>query len=408
MKKITLIIGILLTVNLLSAQWIQQNPNYPDTDVLNDIFFIDHYHGWTVGGYHLHTDNSGLDWNGTWLGVLMDYGQNVFFTDEKYGWVCGGQQICHTTDGGLGIESWVPQNINLSPQQDLISIFFIDSLNGWAYGQNGNGIQFDGDLFKTTDGGNNWELQIIHMNPLNDMYFLNESIGYCAGFTFQYTTDGGDTWNSADINITALSLDVIDENNIWIAGYDDNEKGIIKSSINGGLTWNKKLGDTIQPLNDIIFIDSNIGWAVGDSGTILHTSDGGVTWTYQISGTTADLFSVTFVDQNYGWICGDSSIILHTDNGGIVGIDKKLKSINKLSAFPNPAKGKVTITFELEQKESVIFSIINSRGQEVKQIPLGIKERGQFELDCSGFLPGIYFVNLQTDKGILTEKLIIE
>jgi len=36
------------------------------------------------------------------------------------------------------------------------------------------------------------------------------------------------------------------------------------------------------------------------------------------------------------------------------------------------------------------------------------KEKGQIDLDCSKFSSGIYFINLQTEKGILTEKLIIE
>lgn len=395
--------------NLLSAQWIQQNPNYPDTAALNDIFFIDHYNGWTVGGggHYLHTDNSGLNWNWTWLSVYMDYGENVFFTDENHGWVCGGQQICHTTDGGLGIESWVQQNIDISPGQDLISIFFIDSLNGWAYGTPPY-LQVSGDLFKTTDGGNNWEFQIYGMNDLTDMCFLNESIGFCAGNYFQYTTDGGDTWNSADINMIASSLDVIDENNIWIAGYDDNEKGIIKSSVDGGLTWNKKLGDTIQLLNDITFIDSNNGWAVGDSGTILHTSDGGNNWEFQESGTIADLNSVYFVDENHGWICGDSAIILYTDNGGTVGLIENLSNTSKLEVFPNPSNSRVTIIYKLEQKGNIILSILNSSGQEIKQISSGVNDKGKIDLDCSKFSSGIYFINLQTAKGILTEKLIIE
>jgi len=410
MKKFTSIIGIMLTVNLLSAQWIQQNPYYPNASVLNDIFFIDQYNGWTVDGVdgnHLHTENSGLDWNWFPLGAYMDCGESVFFTDANHGWVCGGQHIWHTTDGGLGIESWLPQNIDISPGQDLISIFFIDSLNGWAYGTPPY-LQGAGDLFKTTDGGDYWEKQISHMNLLLDMYFLNESAGYSAGIYFEYTTDGGDTWNSTDINMVASSLDVIDENNIWIAGYDDNEKGIIKSSVDGGLTWNKKLGDTIQFLNDITFIDSNNGWAVGDSGTILHTSDGGNNWEFQESGTIADLNSVYFVDENYGWICGDSSIILHTDNGGTVGLIESLSNTSKLEVYPNPSNSQVTITFKIEQKGSIILSILNSSGQEVKQISSGIKDSGKIELDCSKFSSGIYLINLQTEKGILTEKLIIE
>jgi hypothetical protein len=241
------------------------------------------------------------------------------------------------------------------------------------------------------------------------MVFLNESIGYSAGLSeFSYTIDGGDTWNSVVINMVAMSIDVIDENIIWIAGYDDSDKGIIKSSNDGGLTWNKKLGDTIQPLNDIAFIDSNIGWAVGDSGTILKTSDGGLSWSYQASGTTADLFSVAFVDQNNGWICGDSSIILHTDNGGIMGLDKIVSSQNEIHVFPNPSTGITTVNFELESTQDIILMVQNIAGQEIKHVSLGKRKNGIYTLDCTSYSPGIYFITLQTDSEVLTEKLIVK
>ncbi len=421
MKKSILLSAILLTSNLLSAQWVQQNPNYPDTNVLNDLVFFDHSSGWAVGGYYgswpipstnesLHTNNSGLDWNNTWWLGMGSPGQNVFFIDENYGWVCGGQEILHTTDGGLGFYSWESQNINLSPQQYLYLVFFIDSLNGWAYSKGGE-ISLDYELFKTTDGGNNWESQLQgHFLQLNDMCFLNESIGYGAGWSeFNYTIDGGDTWNIVVINMVAMSLDVIDENNIWIAGYDDSEKGIIKSSVDGGLTWNKKLGDTIQPLKDIIFIDSNIGWAVGDSGTILHTSDGGNNWEFQESGTSADLNSVYFVDENYGWICGDSSIILHTDNGGIVGTDQSVQSPGlQVQVYPNPFSDNINVEFELNKPSNVSIQILNNMGTIVWKNNLGIQSCGKNTQhpDIRHLASGVYFCKLQAGDQVAVERLV--
>ena len=38
-------------------------------------------------------------------------------------------------------------------------------------------------------------------------------------------------------------------------------------------------------LNDLFFIDANVGWAVGNYGTMLYSSDGGATWGQQYYGT---------------------------------------------------------------------------------------------------------------------------
>jgi hypothetical protein len=51
MKRLTQITVYLILGSMLSAQWVQQNPNYPDTNALNSIFFIDENNGWTSGSY---------------------------------------------------------------------------------------------------------------------------------------------------------------------------------------------------------------------------------------------------------------------------------------------------------------------------------------------------------------------
>lgn len=404
-------------VNLLSAQWIQQGPYYPNGAVLWDIFFIDQYTGWTVGEYaefqgeNYWTTDEGMNWNYYFDLIDMPM-KSVFFVDQNIGWFVGKHgKVAKTTDGGI---NWEIDTIT-GYAYDLTSVFFLNSLNGWTIGRTGEMFK----IFHTNNGGIDWDEQASGwgggFSSKVDICFANENIGWATIGTGGYvnTTDGGITWEPhyfSSESYRGNSLCIVDENNLWIAAWLLGEpKGALFASSDGGISWTQKLGgDTIPYLNDIVFINSYLGWVVGDNGTILHTSDGGQSWIYQESGTSDNLQSVYFVDQNYGWICGDNYIILHTDNGGIVGMNEYSKSMNKLTIYPNPTNDIATVSFELAKIEKINLSITNTKGQEIKQISLGEKEKGKIDLDCSKFSSGIYFINLQTKKGILSEKLIIE
>ncbi|MEC8337104.1 MAG: YCF48-related protein, partial [Planctomycetota bacterium] len=55
---------------------------------------------------------------------------------------------------------------------------------------------------------------------------------------------------------------------------------------------------------DITFLDSHVGWAVGERGAIWHTSDGGMQWNTQEAPVECTLHSVSFVDARIGWAAG--------------------------------------------------------------------------------------------------------
>jgi hypothetical protein len=75
--------------------------------------------------------------------------------------------------------------------------------------------------------------------------------------------------------------------------------------------------------------------------------------------------------------------------------------------MPNPANDKTTIDFVFETDQEAFLTVINTNAQILKRIYLGKKDSGTYELNCSTFLPGVYFITIRTTKGILTEKLII-
>lgn len=71
------------------------------------------------------------------------------------------------------------------------------------------------------------------------------------------------------------------------------------------------------------FLDTVYGWACGDSGTIVHTSNSGANWVLQPNWTNEfPIDDIFFINRNLGWAVSNDfffhgSIILKTTNGGL-------------------------------------------------------------------------------------------
>lgn len=92
----------------------------------------------------------------------------------------------------------------------------------------------------------------------------------------------------------------------------------LPAQING---WQQQKSNTGQWLHGVDFIDSHVGWAVGESGTILKSTDDGAIWTFQNSSTIDPLRSVCFINADTGWVAGgcdgcSDGVILKTTDGG--------------------------------------------------------------------------------------------
>ncbi|MDR2440608.1 MAG: hypothetical protein LBE12_14695 [Planctomycetaceae bacterium] len=71
-------------------------------------------------------------------------------------------------------------------------------------------------------------------------------------------------------------------------------------------------------LNDVFFINTNIGWAVGDRGVIWHTEDGGTTWILQKTPIACTLRSVCFLDASFGFAAGGYYFPFSPQGRGVV------------------------------------------------------------------------------------------
>ncbi len=93
-------------------------------------------------------------------------------------------------------------------------------------------VTFKGNCYKSTDGGNTWNLQYRNIKTsLNTIQFLNENEGFIAGMnsTLCYTNTGGKVWEK-------IPLELNKHLNITNIRYINNEKAIFTvASQNGEL-----------------------------------------------------------------------------------------------------------------------------------------------------------------------------
>lgn len=86
----------------------------------------------------------------------------------------------------------------------------------------------------------------------------------------------------------------------------------------------------------------------------------------------------------------------------------EVQGLNALSIVPNPATDKIAISFDLENETAVSVSVRDLSGKVVYSSDLGSKAgKNAVSVETKSFANGIYVVSFETEKGIATEKLVI-
>jgi hypothetical protein len=85
------------------------------------------------------------------------------------------------------------------------------------------------------------------------------------------------------------------------------------------------------------------------------------------------------------------------------------EAFSAFSVYPNPANENIAIDFSLRAESTVNVSIADLSGKVVYTSNLGNKTAGASSLNVNtaAFANGIYVVNVLTNNGIATEKLVI-
>jgi photosystem II stability/assembly factor-like uncharacterized protein len=354
MKSLHYIFLIVLLNSLLFSQsgWTTQlgggGAYYPYYPYNRDIYFINSQTGWLLFTSHIkHTTNGGADWKDYGIELYQVTPFNLCFTDDRTGWIAGGR-IIKTTNSG---QTWFFCDTTVNVK----SVHFINSLTGWACGNNGK-------LFKSTNGGLNWDS--VHtgvFDNMNCVYFTNEQSGFVAAdwgkilrttnaginWTFFYdnitysffqtvkftdnnsgialgsggnifmTHDGGANWvRSYYLNYTNFTdVTFYDSQNWFTCAYN----GEVYRTTNSGYNWTKTQSSGLHSNNFCIqSAGLNNLWLAADSGTIYKSTNYAQSWNelFRFVLTNANFNSINFINQITGYCCGDYGLILKTTNSG--------------------------------------------------------------------------------------------
>ncbi len=249
-----------------------------------DITCWDNQKAWTCGilGEITHTSNGGQTWIHQIQG-LAKYATRIEFIDDTLGWaVCGDGVVGKTTDGGTYWE----QIFTPYAQAEFYGVSFINANEGWVVsGWPDSLAPRQGLIIHSTDGGFNWDS--LYISPAYedffDIHFFNHTDGIVVGGNEQdyspliwKTTDGGNNWNAVSAPVNAFylrALDFVDTLKGWAVG----RFGTIIKTTDGGENWTRMDNPATQTLFDIDFSDELHGIACG-YGMILYTTDGGENW----------------------------------------------------------------------------------------------------------------------------------
>jgi len=242
------------------------------------------------------------------------------------------------------ITNWTSQ-VNYITQKNISGMDFINKNIGYIGTSNG-------EIFKTTDGGNNWLLIHNVGSSILDLNLCDNLHGIITTNNSIYTTsDGGNSWSvskTAPANSYFISSSCGSSYYYSLLSSYSNYSSTVYKSTNFGSTWTQVFSGSYYDIySKLYFYDNNLGYGIGN-GKLYRTGNAGATWqqsTSYVFGTS--LRDICMVDNNIGYLLvepGNSSdprILQKTTDGGL-----NWATVHTFSFSPNSnSKGLIEVQF---------------------------------------------------------------
>jgi len=272
---------------------------------------------------------------GTWERLNSPTDENlssVYFVDSLYGWAAGNSgTIIHTSNGG---DDWIIQDSKT--ENNILDIFFLDRNLGWAVTWEVFNFPFGTYVLRSTDGGLNWNSST---SPVESIFsqcilFQDSLNGWMGGkhFPIVRTTDGGNTWSEAEIDSSTYATFPVYDIQFYNSkiGYASGGVfdccGIIWRTTNGGDYWYALDTPYVapEPIYQLYTKDSlNVIGVGGDFESwgfgvgMINTSDGGAEWEFEYIGISGVAWDIDFRTDYEAWapLGGEQKLIYSFDDG---------------------------------------------------------------------------------------------
>ncbi len=328
MKKVLLAVSLVaLTCSLFAQQWYHSTVPYvrnvTSVKILKPGVFI------AAGGnaYNdsiqalFRSDDGGLTWKENPTDTISSWIKSIAFKDTLNGFGVGyNSKMVYTTDGGY---NWITVDAPLT--RHLNKVIYLNNHTLIAVGgepDTANSLQ---TVMKSINGGNTWTVQYDHQGQwLRSVYFKDTLNGFAVGDSgvFLQTVNGGNSWTPVSAPLMRDWNDIAFTSNStgFVVGGTNGIETIIQTS-DGGTSWTTLIDGPGARLRSIYFITSSNGKIVGDTSALLHTLDGGQTWQHD---TVPNVVNVNF-----------TSVCFYNDTLGIIGAYGGNEFIYTSSALPS-------------------------------------------------------------------------
>ena len=229
------------------------------------------------------------------------------------------------------------------PTDHINDLVFLDEFKGFC-------VNEAGDILSTSDGGSKWDVvkyysehsieELKFISNLNGFGFVNKNVIRQGDTPFIYTTDGGSSWEEAQISMydarTFLPLSLSQ----MIKSVDDGIKKLDNFFNEWRYTYNIPtflVGDSMyqweelygsihqfQKLNSGRLLAMGSSWnalyygIISDSVSfILKSDDSADSWDTVWCDLPYDLVTMSFVNDSVGFIAGEDERIYKTSDGGL-------------------------------------------------------------------------------------------
>ena len=226
---------------------------------------------------------------------------SVFFIDSMLGWAVGHDAtILNTVDGGL---TWQIQQYKPELQKPLLDVVFISATEGLAIGAYGLS-------FRTQDGGVTWKNEfhsefllpedaeyLAELKQEDEEAYLDEASSILPHFN-RLVIDGRTLYMVGEIGLIAKSNDFgkswLPFDEIYQGSFFDMARtnqgnllvvglrGHVFRSLKNGTPWQQSQTNTTSLINDIVLSDDERIFLLANNGTLLESEDDGQSYRLRI------------------------------------------------------------------------------------------------------------------------------
>lgn len=384
-----------------------------------DVACADSMHCYAIGndGGLKQTIRRSVDGGRTWKRVYLDSGYLIAPNVPHYPlrmWrvvspvaglclvVCDSGRTIRSTDGG---DTWT--TIQLPVWSRVFGIMMWDSLQGMCV------TVFD-SILVTTDAGATWTYRSLSDQTKSESWLgltclrgRDEGYLIARSRTVWRTEDRGKTWRAGGKAEGCSRLAFVSADSGWAVGgvrtgVGDQERDVIRRTIDGGKTWQTQI-DSVIPrssgLRSIAFADRFHGLAIGGAGKIHRTDDAGESWVQEWGGFIKNMdpsyTSVAYPATSTAFIVSNEGNILRQEQI-VGGVAETGVGAGGVRVIPNPVHdGAGRVAYTMERSGPVRVVVIDALGRRVAVLADGIVETGEHSVALPSGLPaGAYRVRV--------------